>query len=225
MIGYIRVILFFAACLISFSGHAGVTIGGTRLIYHAEESETPLSVYNTKDSVPYLIQSWIESNDKNSTNVPFVVTPPLFRLDGGHENTLRVVFMDDLNLPQDRESLFWLNIKSIPSMEKLEKNRLLIAVKSRLKLFYRPAHLKKEQENEPWKFLKFFTKKNVVIITNPTPYYISLYSLRIGAINVKEPPMISPFDSVTIAASGKRVFWKAINDFGGITQEITQSLP
>jgi fimbrial chaperone protein len=46
-------------------------------------------------------------------------------------------------LPQDRESLFWMNVKAIPSMDKskLSDNTLQLAIISRIKLYYRPAKL------------------------------------------------------------------------------------
>jgi P pilus assembly chaperone PapD len=51
------------------------------------------------------------------------------------------------SLPQDKESLFWLNIKAIPSASKQE-NSLQIAVKTRIKLIYRPAALKASTPEE-----------------------------------------------------------------------------
>ena len=46
----------------------------------------------------------------------FYYYPPLYRLDGGQQNIERVVVTG--NLPQDKESLYWLNIKAIPSAPK-----------------------------------------------------------------------------------------------------------
>ncbi|WP_219558676.1 fimbria/pilus periplasmic chaperone, partial [Klebsiella michiganensis] len=45
--------------------------------------------------------------------------------------------------PQDRETLFWMNVKAIPSMDKskLSDNTLQLAIISRIKLYYRPAKL------------------------------------------------------------------------------------
>jgi P pilus assembly chaperone PapD len=125
-------------------GQASITVGGTRLIYNGAENEASLPVSNSKDAVPYLIQSWIELSENSKEQVPFIVTPPLFRLDGGHENTLRVIYTGETSLPENRESVFWLNVKSIPSMTRSDENRLLIAVKTRMKLFYRPAALASE---------------------------------------------------------------------------------
>lgn len=56
-------------------------------------------------------------------------------------------------LPADRESLFWMNVKAIPSLdEKLaNENTLQIAIQSRIKLFYRPSGLSAYTENMPMK--------------------------------------------------------------------------
>ncbi|WP_417323557.1 molecular chaperone [Enterobacter kobei] len=205
-------------------GQASITVGGTRLIYNGAENEASLPVSNSKDAVPYLIQSWIELSENSKEQVPFIVTPPLFRLDGGHENTLRVIYTGETSLPENRESVFWLNVKSIPSMTRSDENRLLIAVKTRMKLFYRPAALASENAGEAWTRLTFEPRGERLVINNPTPFYVSLYSLTVGNKTISPPPMISPLSSVTVAGSGKQVAWKAINDFGGVTTEKRQML-
>nr|VXZ84782.1 Chaperone protein focC precursor [Klebsiella pneumoniae] len=58
-----------------------------------------------------LIQSWVDDLADNNKS-PFIVTPPLFRLDAGDSNDLRVL-LTSAQLPNDRESLFTLNIKVI----------------------------------------------------------------------------------------------------------------
>lgn len=222
---FLHAILLLTACLFTLSANASITVGGTRLIYNGEENEASISVSNTKDSVPYLIQSWIELEENSTAKVPFIVTPPLFRLDGEHENTLRIIYTGEQALPQDRESLFWLNVKSIPSMEKSDRNRLLIAVKTRLKLFYRPATLATDRANDAWKNLHYERSGDRIVISNPTPYYVSLFSLKSGSQSVEHPPMIAPFGKAYVTAAGRDVTWKAINDFGGVTEEARQRLP
>lgn len=220
----IRTILLSGACIISLTCQASITVGGTRLIYNASENEASLPVSNTQDGVPYLIQSWVELSENSEGQVPFIVTPPLFRLDAGHENTLRIIYTGEKKLPENRESVFWLNVKSIPSMTRSDENRLLIAVKTRMKLFYRPALLASELAGEAWEKLKFEPRGEHLLIINPTPFYVSLYSLKVGDKSISQPPMISPFSSETVAGSGKQVTWKAINDFGGVTTEKRQVL-
>jgi hypothetical protein len=39
-------------------------------------------------------------------------------MQGKKENTLRIIDATNNQLPQDRESLFWMNVKAIPSMDK-----------------------------------------------------------------------------------------------------------
>ncbi|HCM9554123.1 TPA: molecular chaperone [Enterobacter kobei] len=220
----IRTIVLLGTCLLSLPGQASITVGGTRLIYNGAENEASLPVSNSKDAVPYLIQSWIELSENSKEQVPFIVTPPMFRLDGGHENTLRVIYTGETSLPENRESVFWLNVKSIPSMTRSDENRLLIAVKTRMKLFYRPAALASENAGEAWTRLTFEPRGERLVINNPTPFYVSLYSLTVGNKTIAPPPMISPLSSVTVAGSGKQVAWKAINDFGGVTTEKRQML-
>ncbi|HGB6406542.1 TPA: molecular chaperone, partial [Salmonella enterica subsp. enterica serovar Oranienburg] len=97
---------------------------------------------NPEKSGVYLIQSWVDGGQKSDRS-PFIVTPPLFRINPGEENILRIVRTGGF-LPENRESVFWLNVKSIPAMDSRapDENRLQLVVKSRLKLFYRPSGLK-----------------------------------------------------------------------------------
>lgn len=220
----IRTIVLLSACLIFLPVQASITVGGTRLIYNGNDNEASLPVSNSRDAVPYLVQSWVELGENAKEKVPFIVTPPLFRLDGGHENTLRIIYTGEKKLPDNHESVFWLNVKSIPSMTRSDENRLLIAVKTRMKIFYRPAALASEKAGEAWTKLTFEPRGERLVINNPTPFYVSLYSLTIGNKTIAQPPMISPFSSETVAGSGKQVAWKAINDFGGVTAEKRQML-
>ncbi|WP_341476291.1 fimbrial biogenesis chaperone [Enterobacter roggenkampii] len=56
----IRTIALSGVCLLSLPVQASITVGGTRLIYNGNESEASLPVSNSRDAVPYLIQSWVE---------------------------------------------------------------------------------------------------------------------------------------------------------------------
>ena len=94
---------------------AGVIIGGTRVIFDGGKKEASISI-NNADEAPYLIQSWIEMPEGNANKAPFIITPPLYRLNGGQQNIERILITG--SLPQDKESLFWRNIKAIPSATK-----------------------------------------------------------------------------------------------------------
>ncbi|MBF4180419.1 fimbrial biogenesis chaperone, partial [Lelliottia nimipressuralis] len=91
--------------LMSAPAHAGLTVGGTRVVFFGNKKEVPLTVTNSQNSSVYLIRSWVESTDK-AVKAPFIITPPLFRIDPGQENALRIAQSSN-TLPQDKESLFW----------------------------------------------------------------------------------------------------------------------
>lgn len=110
--------LFFYSLGMSLSAHAGVVMGGTRVVYLEGQREVAFSITNMEKETPYLIQSWIENIDsKNKTAPPFIVTPTLFRLDAEQKNSLRINYLGT-PLPTDRESVFWLNIKNIAPSKK-----------------------------------------------------------------------------------------------------------
>lgn len=104
---------------IQFSYAGGILVGRTRVIYHADKKEASLPLSNKSEVNPYLIQSWIDSSD-GKTRGPFVVTPPLFRLNAQEDNSLRISYTAG-NLPKDRESVFILISELFPQRLKMIK--------------------------------------------------------------------------------------------------------
>ncbi|HHT0552360.1 TPA: fimbrial biogenesis chaperone [Klebsiella michiganensis] len=206
--------------LMSTSAISGVEIGGTRLIYNGTGHQAAISVSNP-DNTPYLIQSWVSKNENSDDGDSlFVTTPPLFKLNPYAQNSVRVMLVGNA-VPQDRESVYWLNIKSIPSSSAEAKNELLIAVKSKMKLFYRPAGLKGDP-SLAYQQLTFSAAGGKLSVHNPTPYSVSLYDVKVNGKELAKPPMVLPFQTLslpqTTVASGE-VSWRAINDFGGVTAQ------
>lgn len=207
-------------CLSMASAHAGIIVGGTRIIYNGDKKETSISVKNP-DKASYLIQSWSDAGEKSNDKSPFIVTPPLFRLGGGQENNLRIIRTGG-NLPEDRESLYWMNIKSIPATEKQENvNTLQIAVKTRIKLIYRPQSLTQQPENVSEK-LTWKRSGSTLTVTNPTAYYMNFSTLKVGINTVKEATYVAPMSSASFTlptgANGD-VVWTIISDFGAVGNE------
>lgn len=95
--------------------NAAVALGATRVIYPANQKQVLLPVTNNDPASVYLIQSWIE-NAGDQKDTQFVITPPLFSMQGKKENTLRIINATNHQLPGDRESLFWVNA-SLSSLE------------------------------------------------------------------------------------------------------------
>lgn len=202
---------------VSAAAQAGIVMGGTRVIYEEGKREASISVTNADETVPYLVQSWVENYSvSDKSQPPFIVTPPLFRLDPQQKNALRINFTGT-KLPADRESVFWLNVKSIAPSNKNETNKLQVNIKSKFKIFYRPNNLAGEAK-EAFQKLTFETRGASLVAHNPTPYFVSFFSLSVGGVELESPGMIAPFGERTwsINRTGE-VKWRAINDFGGAT--------
>ena len=160
---------------------AGVNVGSTRVIYQSKEKEANLSLSNSgEDGVPYLIQSWVSVFDKPDESAEeFIITPPLFRLDANNQNLLRIIATNAQHLPKDKESLFFLNVKAIPAMSDKQRNQnvLQIAVKTTIKLFYRPTDLKgtlpQAVEGLQWR-----AEGGKLSVHNPSGYNVVVSELR-----------------------------------------------
>ncbi|MGL5384399.1 MAG: fimbrial biogenesis chaperone [Serratia sp. (in: enterobacteria)] len=212
--------LLFVASLAQAADVGGITVGGTRLIYDGSKKEASLNVTNS-DTGPYLIQSWADTQNGGAEKAPFIVTPPLFRLDGNEQNLLRIVRTGG-NLPEDRESLYWLNIKSIPTGTKKDNaNTLQIAVKTRIKLIYRPLGLMKKTPEELTKNLTWSQSGSKLTVTNPTAYYMNFQQVKVGGRELKGVTFVAPMSSATFDAQGASgsVTWKLITDYGGTGAE------
>ncbi|RMH82371.1 chaperone protein ecpD [Pseudomonas sp. AOB-7] len=124
---------------------AAVQVTGTRFVYPAGEREIIVQLNNT-GARPALVQAWLDSGDASmqpgSEQLPFVVLPPLMRVEAQKGQALRISKVGG-GLPQDRESVFWLNVLDMPpKAEDVDgRNIVQLAFRTRLKLFYRPDGL------------------------------------------------------------------------------------
>ncbi|MCL7680091.1 fimbria/pilus periplasmic chaperone, partial [Klebsiella pneumoniae] len=85
-------------------------------VFDGQQKAASLSVQN-KDKTADLVQSLISPVDATSgAKDTMIITPPLFRLDAGEKASVRIV-RSGKPLPEDRESMFWLNVKGIPAMD------------------------------------------------------------------------------------------------------------
>ncbi|MGF6100551.1 fimbrial biogenesis chaperone [Enterobacter sp. A4] len=207
------------ACVILSAGlsaaNAGVVIGGTRVIYDGNKKESSISV-NNPDTMPYLIQSWVETPNGGAEKAPFIITPPLYRLDKDQQNVERIVLAGAL--PQDKESLYWLNIKAIPAASPKD-NTLQIAVKTRIKLIYRPTALKGVIPEEQADKLTWQRSGNQIQVTNPTSLVMNFNEINVNGKKVEDVSYVLPGSSARFdlpkGVSGGAVTFKIINDYGG----------
>lgn len=219
--------ILFAFAIISVGiseADAGVVIGGTRVVYDGNKKEATIGVTNP-DSTPYLIQSWIETLNGGAEKAPFVITPPLYRLDKEQQNVERIILTG--SLPQNKESLFWINIKSIPSSARVQNvNTLQLAVKTRIKLIYRPASLKGTSPEEQADKLTWQRIGNSIQVTNPTNYVMNFNEIQVGGKKLDHVTYVLPSSTARFnlptGVNGNTLTFKLINDYGG-TGEVHKS--
>lgn len=203
---------------------SGVSLGATRVIYPLGAKQVPLTVLNHGDKDRFLINSWIEDGEEQKS-ANFLITPPLFVIEPKNENTLRIIAVNQ-DFPTDRESVYWVNVKAIPSTDRAsvaDQNVLQIAVLSRIKLFVRPNNLPYKSEFAPEK-IKFNLQGQQVSVQNPTPYYVNLVNIYFDDNKINNT-MLAPFSTTPFAEKAiQRVTYQSINDFGGLSAPKEQRL-
>lgn len=210
---------------------AGVVISGTRVIYPAQAREVTVQVNNVGES-PSLVQAWIDSGNPEQTaensDAPFLLTPPIARVEPGRSQALRVMFTGAA-LPTDRESLFWLNVLDVapsPQAGGEEQNYLQVAFRSRVKLFYRPKDLPDTANDAPRK-LRWSLVDGKLRIDNPTPYHVTLAEVHAVAAGVStliedKGKMVGPNQQLLLDAPGPmaQVRFITVNDYGGRVENV-----
>jgi P pilus assembly chaperone PapD len=202
--------------------HAGVVLNTTRVIYAAKDKEVSLGIHNTGTG-EILAQSWLETSSDSGDpgTLPFVITPALARMSGGARQLVRIIYAGN-GLPQHRESVFWLNVQEIP--QTVDENVLQIAIRQRIKVFFRPTGLASDPlqaaEHLEWRL----TEGEMLEISNPGPYHVSMIQLGVqqGAKKLlhEDSRMLAPLQRVRLPlepvakGSPARLSFISINDFG-----------
>lgn len=202
--------------------NAGVALGATRVVYPAGEKQVQLIVSNSDEKSSFLIQSWVE-NEKGDKDGNFIITPPLFTMQGKKENKLRIIDTMNKTLPTDKESIYWINVKAIPSIDKdkLNTNVLQLSIISRIKLLYRPQNLAVSPEMAI-KMISFQADRSRLLVKNNSPYYLTIVNLKIGKYPLKGV-MVPPMDSIGVSlpsGAGNKLSYQTINDYGALTPKV-----
>lgn len=167
---------------------------------------------------------------------PFLVLPPLKRLDALGSLPLRIVASPagTANLPRDRESVFFLAAKAIPSLTEPEagkgvndgKGRVAIALVNNIKLFWRPKGLKSEAIDNVANTLSVSRDGDRLKVTNPSGYYLTFSSLKVGgqsvpveALRAMVPPRGAQDYPLPKGVTGGTASWTLINEYGLPTKE------
>ncbi|MFJ2989643.1 molecular chaperone [Collimonas sp. NPDC087041] len=233
-----------AACLaglFSAPTQAAVVLSSTRAIYPVKEREITVKLTNDDQSQPRVIQAWVDDDDWQGTpdkiEVPFTVTPPVFRMEAGKSQALRIVYTREnykgRPLANDKESVFWLNVLAVPPTVTSTENTLQFAFRTRIKLFFRPENLAGKPEDAvsalQWRW-RADAAKPTLEVRNPSAYHVSFGSIALTAegqeIHSDDTPMLGPGGVQEIAfkglrktlAAGANIRFTTVNDYGSVEE-------
>lgn len=225
-----RLIILFSLLFSLNTAVANIVVNGTRVIYPASNKETIVQLVNS-GSDPALVQSWIDDGDIDSTpetaNVPFLLSPPVVKVSGNAGQQLRIKKLPS-SLPTDRESIFYLNILDIPpTPENLQgQNTMQLAIKTRIKLFYRPTGLQGGAE-EGMSSVNASIEGKSFRLNNESPFYITIANISDEKGNkvLSESLMIAPFNHAYAPAkspiqSGKQYSLLYVDDLGAYKEKM-----
>jgi len=208
----VRLSVLISLLIIVFPSSASVVMTNTRVIYPSDAKERSVQLKNN-DSFPNVVQVWTDINNSESTpenaDGPFLAG----------------------ELPKDRESLFYLNFLQIPPLSKdnAGENQMLVMLKNRVKIFYRPVEIKSNPENIGREIS--FNVKQInagveVDVNNKSPFYASFVDVKlisgnqelkipVDMVEPKENKLVKVHNQQFVSIQPMKVKFTIVNDFGG----------
>ncbi|HEY1847467.1 MAG TPA: fimbria/pilus periplasmic chaperone [Buttiauxella sp.] len=209
--------------VISIHANASIALDRTRVVFPGGEKSVSMTVANENKQLPYLAQGWVENEKGEKISSPFIVLPPVQRVEPGAKTQVKIQATAGLSaLPRDRESIYYFNLREIPPRSN-KPNVLQLALQTKIKLFYRPEALLQPENATPWQeSLTLERKGDRFIVHNPTGYYatiIDAHAKGTKAASKFHALMVSPKSDadlgVAAASLGSSPQIVYINDFGG----------
>lgn len=221
-----------AACLpaLSPATYAALTIDSTRLVHESHKRSSSLVVANPSKNT-FAAQVWVNTAaDDTTTAVPLLTSPNLFRLEPGGEQVVQINVLPN-DLPSDRESLFYFNVQELPQVDPEAKNILNIALRTRIKVFYRPSQIKEKPQSRledlQWSVAQIDGQHRLVV-DKPSPFHFTFGRLEVNGIPLDTKEMALPLgrqhyplpDALNKPQAVKVTF-TTINDHGGMTPPVS----
>lgn len=205
------------------SVHAAIAPDRTRLVFRGEDKSISVDLKNANEKLPYLAQSWVEDEKGNKITSPLTAVPPVQRIEAAGIGQVKIQGMPALaTLPQDRETLFYYNVREIPPQSD-KPNTLQIALQTRIKVFYRPQSLSKIDMQHPWQHKITLNRQGDDFqVVNPTGYFVVLSNASNqpdglpahGFTPLVIPPKSSSSMNIKANSLGASPVLTYVNDYG-----------
>lgn len=207
---------------------AAVTLQGTRIVHDVTQGRDVTVKATNAGSQAAMVQVWIDDGDgrarPENVRTPFRLTPADPRLLQPHQGqAYRITYAphpSDAPLPSDRESVFYFNLLDIPPkpVDGADKNMLQFAVRTRVKLFHRPAGLLGKPRDAA-RQLQWRAQAGTLQVSNPGAYHVTLSTLTLPDGRTIETDMIAPGTELRLplpdgAAMPASVRFQWLDDYG-----------
>ncbi|MBS9435759.1 molecular chaperone [Photorhabdus noenieputensis] len=176
----------------------GLSFSPMQLSYVAKDSPSGVILSMTNHTAQgYLVQGFVSPMDpdtgrfdtKTGQVPPFVVLPPLKRIEAGGKFSFRIRQLGG-QLPPDRESAFVVSLRAIPGVavpdtsaperQTGKNSQVQVALQMNIRLFYRPKGVPARDNATVAKQVKFSLQGTQLRVENPTPYFLTFSVLKMG---------------------------------------------
>lgn len=210
----------------------GFEIGATRVIYHHDSPSVSFWIKNDHQ-YPIIAQAKVLNSDKKS-KAPFIITPPVLRVDSEMQTRLRVIPISP-PMNKDTEELYWICIKGVPPKGELNDSNqtsknisqfnINIITNSCIKLISRPNKINMTVKDAVQK-IDVKVQGERLEIYNKSPMHINISSAKINSKKIEIPNgYIEPYSNESIrfkVKKGDEMQLSILNDYGAeIIHKIT----
>ncbi|CAO95429.1 Putative pili assembly chaperone [Erwinia tasmaniensis Et1/99] len=180
-----------------------------RVLFNSTDSNRRLLIVNNDSHAPVLLQSWVDDGSagdiNKEKNYPFAVIPAVARMTPGKILNLKILPTEKmLDLPHDRESVFWINLYEIPGVKTSQQaknaNKIEVGLNTQLKIIYRPFKSSMDINSIGGAIkIRFTDNGHSLELSNPTPYYVTPVSVKVKllaeekSLKLGMDRMIAPF--------------------------------
>lgn len=218
----------FVAASLAVPASAAITLQGTRIVHDAGKARDITIKASNVGEQPAMTQVWIDNGDSHArpenVRTPFRLTPADPRLLQPQQGqAYRITYAPrpaDTPLPTDRESVFYFNLLDIPPKpsDVNGQNVLQFAVRTRIKLFHRPAGLQGNVRDAA-AALQWKAGAGELTVHNPSAYHVSLSTLTLADGRRVEVDMVAPGQTISFPVTGAaalpdRLQFQWLDDYG-----------
>ncbi|HIF9182376.1 TPA: fimbria/pilus periplasmic chaperone [Photobacterium damselae] len=197
---------------------AALVLDATRYIYNGKDDSISVLVENESQH-EYGAQIWIENIIENDSRPMFVGTPSFFKVKPDRHQVARIIKVSN-HMAQDKESIYWLNVQEIPPLK--EGGGLSIAIRTRVKLIYRPMALIKDRNNAE-QYISIKKQSGKSYLVNTTPYIFTIGTvldindrpIKFSRNDITKLTMFMPGDKVELRTNEVKSV-NALNDYGNM---------